>query len=99
MKFEKSLFCWDGLYLTYGSERKFVARFKRASDKSGFLTFLIKNFSVEEYFLKLADQPPVKVLEEKGYISATVKKVLVSMGYRPTIEGKQQYLNNLVGKN
>ena len=46
-------------YITYYTpdhvDRKFVARFKYAKgSKASFLTFLTKNFTVDEYFGRLA---------------------------------------------
>jgi hypothetical protein len=53
-KFVRSQFTYDrGGYLMYveGTERRFIARFKYAKcDKPGFLSFLIKHFTVEEWF-------------------------------------------------
>lgn len=94
-KFVKEQFNYDGMYLTYGEDRKFVARFKYAKDgKASFMSFLIKNFSVEEYFvLRDAGEAPLTILEAKGYLSPGVKKALKLAGYAPTIEGKLAYLN------
>ena len=100
MKFDKTQFNWDGLYLMYrgleSGEMHFVARFKRKGDRTGFVEFLRKNFTVEEYFqeLVLNKKAPVEILEAKGYVSATVKKVLASAGYEPTLAGKRQYLKD-----
>lgn len=94
-KFQKDQFSFDGEYLMYGPyPRKFVARFKRGkADRAGFVSFLIKNFAVEEYFRDLdAGGTPVGILESKGYVSATVKKILKQMGFEPTLAGKQAYL-------
>lgn len=95
-KFVKEQFNYDGMYLTYGQDRKFVARFKYAGgDKAGFLSFLIKNFDVEEYFaLREAGQAPAAILEAKGYVQASVKKILKAMGYEPTAAGREAFLNN-----
>lgn len=99
-KFDKDQFNYFGGYLTYGQypERpKFIARFKYSSrDKAGFMSFLIKNFTVEEYLGRLeAGETPVGILESKGYVSATVKKILKEAGFEPTIVGKRQYLNQI----
>ena len=70
----------------------FVARFKYSSgDKGRFLTFLINNFTPEEYFtlLKTPDPTnawnnpfsPATILEAKGYISATIRKGMKRKGY------------------
>jgi hypothetical protein len=71
-------------------KEKFVARFKYSSaDKGRFLTFLIKNFTVEEYFSARnakygpLNNPhsPATILAAKGYISATVRKGMKRNGY------------------
>jgi hypothetical protein len=49
--FDKSKFTFWGGYLEY--DGRFVARFKyKPSNATGFRTFLIKSFSVEEYFAR-----------------------------------------------
>ena len=98
-KFQKDNFQYSGGFLTY--DNKTVARFKnRAIDKTGFVSFLIKNFSVDEYFTLYAAPraTPAEILESKGYVSTTVKKLLKSAGYPATFEGKQQYLKDTVAK-
>ena len=88
-KFVKSEFT-PGEYAVYGG--KFVARFKRGG-RGSFLTFLCKNFTVEEYFARLdAGEPPLKILESKGYICPRVQKLLTSIGYPPTLQGREQYI-------
>jgi hypothetical protein len=88
-KFIKSEFT-PGEYATYGG--KFVARFKRGG-RGSFLTFLCKNFTVEEYFSRLdAGEPPLKILESKGYVNPRVQKLLNSIGLPPTLKGKEQYI-------
>lgn len=88
-KFIKSEFT-PGEYAVYNG--KFVARFKRGG-RGSFLTFLCKNFTVEEYFSRLdAGEPPLKILESKGYVSPRVQKLLTSIGLPPTLQGKEQYI-------
>ena len=93
-KFVKSEFRWDGMNLTYGEDHRFVARFKTArSERAGFTSFLIKNFSTEEYFRRLeAGESPVEILRDRGYVSATVKRLLKSMGFAATPDGFAAYL-------
>lgn len=69
-KFDKSKFNYHGGYLTY--DGKFVARFKyRGGAKMGpFKSFLIKNFTVEEYFAIYNEgrgPAPLQILEAKGF--------------------------------
>ena len=71
---------------------KFVARFKRGG-RADFLKFLVKNFTVEEYFAKMeAGVPPLGILKQRGYVSPMTKKVLMYAGYPQTAEGEAQYL-------
>ena len=81
-RFFKEHFHFDGLYLVYGlgqytKDRRIVARFKYSKrDKASFIKFLIANFTVEEYFDAMAnDMSPGAILESKGWVSPTVKKM------------------------
>lgn len=75
------------VFYNHNGERKFVARFKRGG-KADFLRFLRKNFTPAEYFSKLEQGlAPLKVLEEKGYVSPIVKKILKRRGYPQTQAG------------
>ena len=85
----------------YGSEyvdynidgkSKFVARFKyKRGSKGSFITFLIKNFTVEEYFGRLdAGEAPLTILQSKGYLQPHIKKWLKEGGYPVTQEGFKQ---------
>jgi hypothetical protein len=93
-QFNKAQFNFHGGYLAYGNDRKFVARFKYSSrDRAGFQSFLIKHFSVEEYFAALdAGVAPVRILETKGYVSATVGRILKDAGYPVTQDGFSAYI-------
>lgn len=97
-KFVKAEFHNDGPYLTYGADRKFMARFKYTlRDRAGFVAFLVKHMTVEEYFAaRNAGQSPLDILEARGYISATVRKILQRMGYPETQEGRKAYLDDQV---
>lgn len=67
-KFDNALFSYHGGYLTYGSDRRFVARFKHKSPftKAVFLKELIRNHTVEGYFTKLEvnDKAPLTILAD-----------------------------------
>lgn len=65
-KFIKSEFNFDGMYLTYGADRKFVARFKHRGPftKAKFLKELISNHTVEGYFSALKDKAPIAILRD-----------------------------------
>lgn len=75
-KFNKADFHYHGDYLTY--QGKFVARFKHVpSNGDSFVTFICKNFTVEEYMNGLAaGRTPVGLATDKGYIPAHIKKWL-----------------------
>lgn len=79
------------MYLEY--EGQFIARFKyKPSNVAGFRSFLIKNFTVEEYFARRAqEEAPLHILESKGYVSAHIRKWLVEAGLPPTPEGKAEF--------
>lgn len=88
-KFIKSEFS-TGEYVTYGG--RFVARFKRGG-RGDFLNFLVKNFTVEEYFSELdRGDSPLTILQSRGYVTPQVRKLLISKGFSATVEGKRQYL-------
>jgi len=82
--------------VNYGG--KFVARFKRGG-KASFLTFLVKNFSVEEYFGRLdAGESPLKILEAKGYLLPHIKKLLKGSGYEVSVAGFKQYIEDQIDR-
>ena len=82
--------------VNYGG--KFVARFKRGG-KASFLTFLVKNFSVEEYFGRLdAGESPLKILEAKGYLLPHIKKILKGSGYEVSVAGFKQYIEDQIDR-
>jgi len=97
MEFKRENFYYSGGYLTY--DNKFVARFKySASDKASFTTFLIKNFTVEEYFNKLENESPLIILKSKGYISNSIKRMLKANGYPVTLEGEKQHMKDQIAE-
>ena len=64
-------------------DREFVARFKNMKRNMGpFMTFLRKNFTVEEYFDRLdAGENPSEILESKGYIASHIKAWMRKAGF------------------
>lgn len=78
----------------HNGEEKFVARFKHGN-KRGFMSFLKKNFTPDEYFAmrESTDMAPAKILETKGYVCDNVKKILKMYGYEQTQAGLAQYLD------
>jgi hypothetical protein len=91
--FDKTRFHGDTIVHYSGlNEYRFVARFKRGG-KASFLSFLVKNFSVEEYFAELeAGKAPLLILEGRGYVQPHIKAILRAAGYPQTPAGKRQYL-------
>lgn len=77
-------------YVTYNN--KFVARFKYSkSGKGAFLTFLTKNFTINEYFARLeGGEAPLIILQSKGYLQPHIKKMLKEQGYPVTVAGFAQ---------
>ena len=64
MKFQREMFDYHGGYLTYGAERKFVARFKHRGPvkKADFVRLLCKYYDTESYFNRIAkDEAPLQV--------------------------------------
>ena len=90
----------DGMFLTFGPDRRFVARFKHCRNDMGrFTTFLIKNFTVEEFFDAVAaDVPPLKILESKGFMSTNAKKACKRAGFPVTPEGFDAMIKASVAK-
>ena len=104
--FTKDNLIQHGAYLTYfpngpvthWEDRKFVARFKYASmsSKGTFKTFLIKNFTVEEYFARIAaGDAPLSILESKGYVLSHIKAWLKRDGFPPTQDGYKQWTSTM----
>lgn len=77
---------------------KFVARFKHARDGvASFKAFLIKNFTVEEYFAQLdAGKAPLMIVQEKGYILPHIKAWLKRDGYEVSTAGFDQYIQDRI---
>lgn len=66
-KFAKTNFDKSGEYVFYGTDRKFVARFKHKGPitKAKFLKELIANHSVESYFAELdSGKAPLAILRD-----------------------------------
>lgn len=93
-KFDKTKFT-TGEYTMY--EGKFVARFKRGH-RGSFLTFLVKHFTVEEYFemYEVKNLAPLTILETKGYLHPNAKKYLKLKGLPLTLEAFKQSIRDEV---
>lgn len=85
----------DGAVVEYfdGTGRYFVARFKYGRESIGpFMTFLRKNFTVEEYFdRRAAGETPLGMVESKGFVLSHIKKWLKRDGYPTTQAGYRQW--------
>jgi hypothetical protein len=72
MKFQKELFNYHGGYLTYGSERKFIARFKYRGgfgpNKSDYIRLLSKYYTLESWFEKAKELAPQQILMNDGFV-------------------------------
>jgi hypothetical protein len=70
MKFDKQAFHYHGGYLTYGSDRKFVARFKHRGPvgKADFIRLLSKYYTADSYFSRLGDRAPLQILMDDGLV-------------------------------
>lgn len=107
-RFVKDQFKKNGEYVQYcldpmpcaWDRRKFVARFKYVrGSKASFLAFLVKNFTVEEYFGRMdKGESPNDILESKGYVMPHIAKRLKAQGYPCTPEGFRQMIRNEVAK-
>ena len=99
--FHKELFNWDGMYLTYGnnsSDSVFIARFKYGKKPyKKWITFLCKNFTVQEYLNASNETSPLKAIEDKGYVDEnTMIDTWATVGSCAQI-GKNVHLSGGVG--
>lgn len=80
MQFERARFSYFGSVLTYAmpdGTSQFICRFKHdPKSRPSFVTFLIKNFTVEEYIerLEVRGEAPFPIANSKGYVSHNQKK-------------------------
>lgn len=83
-----------------GERCQVIARFKYArSSRTSFVNFLIKNFTVEEYFARVAaGDTPLKIAESKGFILAHIKKALKELGYEVSVAGREKYIADRVAQ-
>ena len=91
-KFVRESFSNHAGWVTYNNE--FVARFKYGAKPGAatFITFLIKNFTVEEYFGEIAKGvSPLKIVEAKGYLLPHIKRWLKAGGYSVDRAGYEQF--------
>lgn len=69
-RFEKTGFDYHGGYLTYGDDRRFVARFKYRGPvtRAKFMAALIKHYDPDSYFLRLKGTAPLQILMDDGIL-------------------------------
>lgn len=91
--FLKEQFSINREYVHYNGQ--FVARFKhKPGSKGSFITFLIKNFTVQEYFAAMdSGLAPLQIVEAKGYILPHIRKWLKDAGLPQTREGLNMFLS------
>jgi hypothetical protein len=96
--FERTMFRQEAEYIKYNG--KFVARFKYQKSAMGsFIKFLRENFTVEEYFGRMeAGEPPLKIVQSKGYLLPHVRRILRQHGYPETVEGFNGYIKDMARK-
>ncbi len=70
-RFVKDEFDYHGGYLTYGPERKFVARFKHRGPvtRAKFMAALVKHYDPDSYFMRLKLDAPLKILMDDGILT------------------------------
>jgi hypothetical protein len=99
-KFIKDKFYINGMYVVYNidGKSKFVASFKyQPRTKNTFITFLVKNFTVEEYFTRMdAGEAPLTIVMSKGYLPPQIKKLMKALGYPLTLAGYEQLITTQV---
>lgn len=90
-------YCLDPMPCAH-ERRLFVARFKYArSGRASFIAFLIRNFTVEEYFARLkAGEAPLTILESRGYLLPHIRKWLKRDGYAVTSAGFKQMIQDQI---
>jgi hypothetical protein len=106
-KFAKDLFSVHGGFIHYGTgfgaDRKFVARTRLRGEAPSFISFLIKNFTVEEYFAAMdenekktgADRKgPLTILMDKGYLQPHIKRWLREANLPLTQAGFRTMIDN-----
>src|SRR5262245_8842717 len=97
--FNKSLFRTDGGYLTYDGQ--FVARFKHQKQTAAcaFAAFLVKHFTVEEYFnRRAAGEAPLPIVESKGFVLPHMKVWLKQEGLPQTQAGVRRMIERRVAQ-
>lgn len=107
-KFVKDQFNKRGEYVEYyldpmpcaWERRKFVARFKYARGaKASFVTFLTKNFTVEEYFERMdKGESPMEIAESKGYVLPHIAKQLKAKGYPVTPQAFRKMIRDEIAE-
>lgn len=95
-QFTRSNLTQDGLYVRYNDQ--VIARFKRGGTAT-FITFLIKNFTVEEYFtLQESGLQPLQIAESRGYLLPHIRKWLKEAGLPVTPAGFRMLVEQNLAK-
>lgn len=85
--FDEELFS-VGDNLRYGPDNLFITRFSDQCDRAGFISFLVANFTVEEFVgqrNKLIS--PLDIMRSKGYVPKTVRVAMRQKDFGlPTVQ-------------
>lgn len=88
-------------YTTYlfNGKQEFIAR-HCTSGAAGFASFVMKNFTVEEYLGRLAaGESPLDVVKSKGYVQPHVKRWMKEAGYTVfNAEQQEHWFQNVYRK-
>lgn len=81
--FNKQEFNYDGLFLTYGLDRKFIARFKHRGPvtKAKMISILVKKYTQEEYFSRVGDEAPLAILKNDGILEFDLENKKFKINY------------------
>lgn len=76
----------------------FIARFKYGNKPyKTWINFLVKNFTVEEYATRMSlKETPLAIMESKGFIEPSTKKMCRAAGYPETVDGFRQMIRDRV---
>lgn len=82
-KFVKEMFDTAGEYMTYGPDRKFVARFKHKGPftKAKLIKALVKFYDTETYFARVAKEAPFGILMNDGYVTFDAVNRKINFNY------------------
>jgi hypothetical protein len=99
-KFQKAEFHFHGGYLTYGPERRFVARFKHV--KGGhrdWINFMCKHVRVETYFAAMdRGESPLAIMQRYGYVLPHIRRWCREAGLPETVAGMNTLIDRRINR-